>query len=110
MSRRNKHLLVLAVSIAAMYSLPAAAVKAKVRSVGTYTSGAIFVYFDRPVADCSTIPRIDIPAGDPSSKYVLAIATTAFATDSDVEVRVGSCSGQYPHWSPAGDTYIYLTK
>lgn len=86
------------------------AVTAKVTAVGTYQTGAVFVYFDRPVADCSTVPRIDIPVGDPSIKHVLAVATAAFATDSNVEVRVGACAGQYPHWSSAGDTYIYLKK
>lgn len=110
MTRTNAALLAIMTSIGMIYPLPSSAVTAKVVAVGTYPSGAIFVYFDQAIAECSASKRLDVPAADPSVRYVLTIATAAFATSSDVEIRAGSCSGQYPIWSSTGDSYIYLKK
>ncbi len=110
-SHKRAHFLLRAfVPLVLAMPLSAGAVTAKVKSVGTYATGAVFVLFDRPVADCSASNRIDVAAGDASLKSVLAVAVTAYSTDASVEVRVAACANGYPAWSSAGDTYLYLTR
>lgn len=86
------------------------AITTKVKSVGTYPTGAIYVMFEHPISECSTSTRLDIPANDPSVKFVLSLAMAAQVSDSNVEIRAGSCSGTYPVWSSTGDSYFYLKK
>lgn len=95
---------------AAYSPLSPAAVTAKVNAVGTYGSGAIFIFFDRAISDCSTTNRIDLAAANPSVKHVLSVAMVAFSTGSDVFIHAGSCAGTVPVFSTGGDSYFYLTK
>ena len=93
-----------------MYAPSSVAVVAKVNAVGTYDDGAIYIFFDRAISDCSTTNRLDLAADNPSVKHVLSIAITAFTTGSNVQIHPGSCSGGTPEFSTAGDSYFYLTK
>lgn len=85
------------------------AVVAKVKQVGTYEHGSVFVFFDRPISTCSDTNRLDVEATIPAVKAVFAVATTAFATGSSVVVHPGACNGTKPTFTTDGDSYIYLT-
>ncbi|MBI3777284.1 MAG: hypothetical protein HY273_17385 [Gammaproteobacteria bacterium] len=94
----------------AAYAPSSGAVVAKVNAVGTYDDGAIYIFFDKAISDCSTTNRLDLAANNPSVKHVLAIAMTAFTTGSNVEIHPGSCSGAAPEFSTSGDSFFFLTK
>lgn len=93
----------------AVFSNTAPPVIAYVSNVGTYGSGAVFVYFDRPISSCGSTTRLYLHAAHAARKEVLSIAMTAFLTGAQVKVHPGGCSGVYPTFDTADDSYIYLT-
>jgi len=86
------------------------AVVANVTATGTYSSGAIFVLFDRAISSCSGDGRIDLGANHPAKTQMLSIAMTAFASGKAVVIHPGSCNGSTPIFGDVGDSYFFLTN
>ncbi|MCU7829569.1 MAG: hypothetical protein KZQ85_10930 [Candidatus Thiodiazotropha sp. (ex Myrtea sp. 'scaly one' KF741663)] len=85
-------------------------VKANVTGVGTYETGAIFVFFDRAISSCSGSVRIDLEPTHDAKTQVLSIAMTALASGKAVRIHPGSCDGDTPIFGSLGDSFIYLTN
>lgn len=86
------------------------AIVAKVTGTGTYGDGAVYVFFDRPIASCSNKGRLDFSATHPAKKNILSIAMTAFISGKPVKVRPESCDGSKAVFSESGNSYFYLTN
>lgn len=108
--RRCSRLVALAAAFMALAAsantLPA--LNAIVTAAGTYPSGAIYVFFDRPISSCSSSQRIDLPNEHPAKRQVLAVAMLALATGKSVTIHPGACDGPTPAFDQRGDAFFYL--
>jgi len=86
------------------------AIRALVSSTGTYEDGSVYVFFDRAISTCSETNRIDVHFGYLGAKNILALAITAFTTNSYVVVHPGACEGVTAVFDATGDSYMFLNK
>lgn len=84
-------------------------VTTKVKNVGTYGSGGLFVMTEATLNEpgCE-LARFDIPSDHPQLKNWLSIAQTALVSQTDVVIRISECLGGRPTIGLTKDGYFYL--
>lgn len=78
-----------------------------IQKVGTRGNGTVFIEFSGPVGlpQCSQ-SQVAIPASNPASKSILAIAMAAYFSNTRVYIQTDDCVGIYPTMSGQG-SWIY---